>query len=137
MKILVIDDNLQVQKLLSRIIEPYGTVEIAGDGKIGQQLFKEAHNENDPFDLIVLDIMMPEMNGDELLGHIRQWEKENISITQKVKIIILSAIGNPKKMLTCFEDGCDYYLVKPIIKSDLIDILEKVKEWLQLMSEES
>lgn len=137
MKILVIDDNFQVQKLLSRIIAPYGSVDIAENGKSGQKLFLEAHQKKVPFDLILLDIMMPEMNGDELLAYIRKWEQENISVTQKVKIIILSAIGNPKKMLSCFEEGCDYYLVKPIIKSDLIDILDKVKEWLLIMSEES
>lgn len=132
MKILVIDDNLQVQKLLERIITPFGTVEVAGDGKAGQKIFQEAHQNGMPFDLIFLDIMMPEMDGNELLSYIRTWEHKNISITQKVKIVILSAIGNPKKMLTCFEEGCDYYLVKPIIKSDLIDILDKVKEWLSL-----
>ena len=133
MKILIVDDNKQIQHLLALMLESYGDLSFAENGKIGLQQYQKSVEDKDAFDLILLDIMMPEMDGFEMLRKLRSWEIQQSISDEKVKIAMLSSIGSPNNMLSCFEEGCDYYLVKPIIKTELLEVIEKVKEWITLM----
>ena len=133
MKILIVDDNKQIQNLLAHILEFHEELGFADDGEKGLIQYQKSIEEEKPYDLIFLDIMMPNMDGFEMLRQLRIWEDNNSNIENKVKIAMLSSIGSPNNMLTCFEEGCDYYLVKPIIKSELTEIIDKVEEWISFM----
>ncbi|MBT4289826.1 MAG: response regulator [Deltaproteobacteria bacterium] len=133
MKILIVDDNKQIQNLLAHILESHEELGFADDGEKGLMQYQKSIEEEKPYDLIFLDIMMPKMDGFEMLRQLRIWEDNNSNIENKVKIAMLSSIGSPNNMLTCFEEGCDYYLVKPIIKSELTEIIDKVEEWISFM----
>lgn len=133
MRILIVDDNKQIQHLLAHILESYGDLKFADNGEKGLKQYQQSVEEQTPFNLIFLDIMMPEMDGFEMLRELRNWEENHSSLENKVKVAMLSSIGSPNNMLACFEAGCDYYLVKPIIKSELIEIIEKVEEWISLI----
>ena len=133
MKILIVDDNKQIQNLLAHILEFHEELGFADDGEKGLIQYQKSIEEEKPYDLIFLDIMMPKMDGFEMLRQLRIWEDNNSNIENKVKIAMLSSIGSPNNMLTCFEEGCDYYLVKPIIKSELTEIIDKVEEWISFM----
>ncbi|MCP4757310.1 MAG: response regulator, partial [Proteobacteria bacterium] len=103
------------------------------NGKNALEIFQTAHENDDPFDLIFLDILMPEMNGHEVLKKLRNLETEKYPHGKRAKIAMLTALGNPKNRFASFEEGCDYYVVKPIIKSEIIDIIKKTEEWFSLM----
>jgi two-component system response regulator AdeR len=99
--ILVIDDQKEILGLVSRTLELEGfDVAVATDGKTGLDLMAE-HRP----DLVILDIMMPGLNGFEVLDLIRQ--------RSDVPVIMLSAIGEMPTMCDALQLGADDYVKKP------------------------
>ncbi len=127
MRILITDDEFNNRKLLQAILTPYGECDIAVDGQEAVDAFLLALSENNGYDLICLDVMMPKMSGQEALEAIREHEKK-IGIPQKdeVKIIMTTALGSPKDVFNAFyKGGCTSYIVKPIDKNKLLDIIKE------------
>lgn len=108
-KILVIDDDLRIRELLQKILTKNGFItSIASDvNEARKQLKKEK------FDLLVLDLMLPEESGFDFLKEIR--EKQNL-----IPVIMLTAMGDIDNKTQCFEGGCNDYLVKPFEPKELI-----------------
>ena len=132
MKTLIVEDDFVSRRLIQTILSPYGRCEMATNGKEAVLAFKLAWKENDPYDLICLDIMMPEMDGLEVLEEVRRIEEERgISGLSGVKIIMTTALDDPRSIMKAFNKQCEDYLIKPI---DRVRLLEKVKE-LGLMTE--
>ncbi len=126
MKSLVVDDDFFSRKILTNILAPYGEVHVAVDGKEAIFAFEQALAEESPYDIICLDIMMPELNGQEALKKIRQLEeRKNISGFDCSKIIMTTALDDSENIKTAFREQCEFYLIKPINKSKLIGILEE------------
>lgn len=127
MKILIIEDIDTNSKILSRMLKSIGTCAIASDGFIGLNFFKQAHSEGEPYELIFLDIMIPEMDGQEVLKGIRQFEKDNnIFGSDCVKVIMTTALDDSKNIMQAFRSQCEGYLVKPILQSKLFQEIDKV-----------
>jgi len=114
-KILVVDDELSFRKLLKMELEDEGyEVELAADGAEAlEKLSKER------FDLITLDIRMPNVDGIEFLGKVREFDKE-------IPIIICTAYGTHKRDLIVW--GADEYVVK---SGDLTELKEKIRKLLE------
>jgi two-component system chemotaxis response regulator CheY len=122
MKILIVEDDFTCRTILQRLLSPYGTCDIAVDGSEAVNAFKTALEENEPYNLICLDIMMPIMDGRKALKEIRRIEDEiGINVSDRTKIIMTTALGDAKSILGSFTDQCEAYLVKPVSK----DILEE------------
>jgi len=132
MKILVIDDHPDSLNLIQTLLSPVATCVVADNGAEGLRLF-EAAQAHDPFHLIFLDIMMPNMDGHEVLVRLRALEKEKFAHQPAVRIAMLTAAGNSKNRFTSFKEGCDYYVDKPIIKNELLDIVQRTREWFALL----
>ena len=78
--------------------------------------------------LIILDIMMPGMDGRETLKAIRQIESEyGIRGLDGVKVIMTTALGDSKNVMGAFNEGCEAYIVKPIDKNRLFEEIEKME----------
>ncbi len=91
MRILVVDDDAPNRKLLKAMVAKLGECETAESGKDAITAFKKAWEEWNPFDLIFLDILMPEMDGSEVLAKFRELEKEKqLPDKLRVKIIMVS-----------------------------------------------
>jgi signal transduction histidine kinase/CheY-like chemotaxis protein len=115
---LLVEDNLVNQKVASRLLEKNGcSVFIASNGK--QALARYAEQ---PFDLIFMDLQMPEMNGFETARAIRLLEEENGAHTP---IIALTANAMPSDRKLCLEAGMDDYLSKPIEVKSLQALIGK------------
>lgn len=136
MRFLIVDDNQETLILLEKIVSKYGECTTARNGNEAIQRFREAHEQDRPFHLIFLDIMMPGMDGHEVLKTIRGIETAQCPIEKKSKIAMLTALGSPSSRFTSYEEGCEYYLTKPIIKAEIIDIIEKTKEWFETFGTE-
>lgn len=114
-KILIVDDN---PKYLQDALPMYGyDVMVAGDGVQALRLL----SKNTPVDLILLDVMMPNMNGWDTLKSIRANEK-----TKHIPVIMLTAINEEQKIVSGLKIGADDYIVKPFVLPNLLARIEAV-----------
>ena len=115
MKTLIIDDDKPTRHLLKAMISKVGECETADCGKKAISAFKKAWQDWRPFDLIFLDILMPEMDGSQVLTKIRELEREKqIPEKLRVKIVMISGVSEKEMVMACLRDGCDDFLVKPL-----------------------
>lgn len=122
MKYLIVEDSFVARKLLKMYLTSWGDcdIDIAVDGNEAVVAFKQAMDEKEPYDLICLDIMMPNMDGRQALKLIRQIESEHgIRGLDCVKVIMTTALGDSKSIMGSFREGCEAYIVKPIKRDDL------------------
>lgn len=127
MKTLIVDDIGTIQRMIGYMLKKYGDSDFAVNGNEAIEKFQYALNSGDPYKLICMDILMPEKDGLQTVRHIRQIEKvKNVSESDKVKIIIISALNQQKYVLSAIEAGSDSYLLKPLYKDKLIMELEKL-----------
>lgn len=109
MKILVVEDEAKVADFLRKGLEEQGYfVEVAYDGQMGEKL--AIRNE---YDLMILDVILPYINGFELCKRIR--EKKT-----SVPILMLTALGTTEDKVSGFDAGADDYLVKPFEFEELL-----------------
>ncbi len=128
MKTLIVEDDLTSRLFLQQILQVYGVVHIAVNGKEALEAVKIALQANEPYDIICLDIMMPEMDGHVALKKIRALEEEEYFFpVDGTKIIITSMLKDIKNVSKAFNEMCDYYMSKPIEKQQLIEQLKKFK----------
>ena len=134
LKFLVVDDNKETLLLLELILSKHGKCITVDNGGDALKEFELAHEKKTPFNLIFLDIMMPRMDGHEVLKSIRTLEQTKYPPDSRAKITMLTALGSPKSRFTSYEEGCEYYLVKPIIKAEIVEIIQETEEWFSLFS---
>lgn len=128
MKSLIVEDDFTTRKLMQIYLEELGECFVAVNGKEAIDAFSEALDGSQPYDLICLDIMMPEMDGMEALKNIRKIEEEYRKVTElsAVKVIMTTAKDQSMDVFGAFNIGCEAYMIKPIRKSDLFDEIAKL-----------
>lgn len=128
MKTLIVDDALNSRRILRKIVNFFGENQVATNGEEAVKLFQYALKINEPFDVIFLDIMMPKMNGQEALEQIRAFEQENdILLGDGVKVVMITGLNDSKNIFASFKSGCEKYLIKPINKQKVLEILEEME----------
>ncbi len=116
-KIVLIEDETSVVSFIKKGLQEKGyEISVAFDGRTGVNLVQE----ND-FDLVILDIMLPEMNGLEVCKEIRKTNKN-------VPILFLTALGTSENIVLGLENGGDDYLVKPF---KFIELVARIKSLLR------
>lgn len=127
MKILIVEDDFVSRKLLLTILASYGECDVAVNGQEAIEAFKIALDEGRKYDLVCLDIMMPEKDGHEVLKEIREVEKGfNIVGLDGVKVIMTTALTDSKNVVQAFREQCEAYMVKPIDKEKLLSKIEEL-----------
>ena len=129
MKILIVEDEFISRTLLSEMLSEYGICHIATDGREAVEVLGRAYAVSEKYDLVCLDIMMPEMDGQEVLTEIRKMEQEHgISGENATKVIMTTALDDSKNIMKAFTEGhCEAYLTKPIEKEKLVSQLRDLK----------
>lgn len=122
MRILIAEDHEISREILKMILSDFGDCDVVVDGEEAVLAYETAWEESAPYDLICMDIMMPNMNGQEALRRIRILEKSyDIAEPDKVNIIMVSALGDSASIMeACYQGMANGYLVKPIQKNKLI-----------------
>ncbi|MCP4603351.1 MAG: response regulator [Proteobacteria bacterium] len=125
MKTLIVDDDRSCRKLLQAILGPYSECHTAENGEEAVESFKRAWKENQPYDLILMDIMMPEMDGHQALKEIRNLEEEKAVFgTDGVKVIMTTVLSDRHSIMEAFHSQCESYLVKPIDRWKLLNEIQ-------------
>ncbi|HPT10727.1 MAG TPA: response regulator transcription factor [Bacteroidales bacterium] len=115
--ILIVEDEQRLAEVLKKQFESEGfSIELAYDGYIGKQMIDRTN-----YNLIILDINIPLINGYDLCKEIRKSNKN-------VPIIMLTALGTPDNKITGFEAGADDYILKPF---DFRELLARVNVFLR------
>ena len=129
MRVLIAEDNFISRNFLQKALSQYGSIDVAIDGEEAVEAFKLAHKENKAYDVILMDIMMPNLDGIEALKSIREIEYKNgIYGKNECKVIMITAIDNPKSVIDSYYlGGATSYLIKPIDLTTLIDLLKKLE----------
>lgn len=116
-KILVVDDDSQIQILLKFFLEKEGfKVQTCGNGSEAINILQVHH-----FDLMLLDIVMPGMDGFETLAEVR-----NNPSTEKLHVIMISSNQSPNDVLQAAEYGVASYILKPPKRDELIKRVKHV-----------
>jgi two-component system chemotaxis response regulator CheY len=127
MRILIVDDELVSRMKMRKILESIGTCETGRNGMQAIAAFRVALESRQPFDLITLDIEMPEMDGTEVLCKIKEIENQgNDPKGEPVKILMVTSQSDKKNVLTCIQAGCDNYIIKPFDKKKVFKKLQEL-----------
>lgn len=128
MKILLAEDDFATRKFMASFLSKYGECDVTVDGMEAIDAFMMALEDEEPYDLVCLDIMMPVMDGYQALVGIRNLEKErNIPEEKAAKIIMTTALNDERNVKMAFEQGCTIYSGKPIDQERFEQALKKLK----------
>jgi two-component system chemotaxis response regulator CheY len=121
MKTLIAEDDFTSRLLLQQLLAPYGECHSAVNGKEALEAFEVANHLKLPYDLICLDINMPEVDGQAVLKEIRISEKvHGVQADKRARIIMMTALHDEVNVMTAIRGACDGYMVKPINKAKLL-----------------
>ena len=128
MRILIVDDDFITRKSLVKMLQAYGDCDEATNGKEAVASFNMAWEESRPYDLVLLDIMMPSLDGQNALQQIRGFESSRgIVGFGEAKVIMVSALDDPRNVVQAFySGGASSYLVKPVQAQKLQEEMEKL-----------
>jgi two-component system chemotaxis response regulator CheY len=122
MRILIVEDDFVSRNVLQHILVDFGQCDIAVDGQEAVNAFKLAWSESQPYDLILMDIMMPNLNGHEALVQIREFEEQmELNCNSEVKVIMVTALDDNRNVSDAFyKGGASSYFVKPVNRKKIV-----------------
>ncbi len=127
MRVLIAEDDFASRKYMLRFLSKYAEVDITVDGQEAVSAFELGMEDDESYDLVCLDVMMPIMDGLEALTLIRQLEKDNgIEPEHRARVIMTTALNEVKQVEKAFALGCEGYAVKPIDTEKFLTIMEKM-----------
>ena len=128
MKCLIVEDVEFVREMMVFYLTGYAEIDTAADGVEALELFSQAIKENKPYQLVCLDIQMPNMDGQEALKQMRRIEQEAALPDNKAVIIMTTASTDTKDIEEAIWEGDSTdYLVKPVKPEDLMAVLKKYR----------
>jgi two-component system chemotaxis response regulator CheY len=122
MRVLIVEDDLVGSRLMKKFLEADCFCHLAFDGKEAIEAFEAALRDGKPYDLLFLDVMMPGVNGIDVLRTIRGLEEQRgVAAGKGVKVIMTTAMNDADVIMESFNARCDGYLVKPVRKEQLFE----------------
>lgn len=132
MKTLIADDDLTSRLLLEGYLKIHSEIQVVVNGQEAVEAARQALEAGKPFNLICLDINMPELNGQQALNAIRQMEaKAGIEPKKRAKIFMTTGLGDKANVVNAVQQRCDYYLIKPFSQ---ITLLQKLHDFRLIFS---
>jgi two-component system, chemotaxis family, chemotaxis protein CheY len=128
MKTLIVEDDFTCRLLLQSFLSGFGECHVAVNGNEAVTAFKLAMSRGSPYDLICMDVVMPDVDGNEALTRIRALESERgILSSRGAKIIMTTSLSDPQQVVGAFRALCDAYLVKPVDTAELLGHLRSLR----------
>ena len=127
MKILLAEDDFASRKFMDKYLSQYGECDATVDGEEAVNAYLMALEDEEPYDLICLDVMMPVMNGYQALEAIRKDEAERgVEKEDRVKIIMATALSGERVVDKAKKLECEAYAGKPIDVEESDNILRNL-----------
>lgn len=127
MKILMAEDDFASRKFMDNYLSKYGECDVTVDGEEAVDAFMMALEDGEPYDLVCLDVMMPVLDGYQVLKAIRDIEMQRgIPKEERVKVIMTTALNEERNVKMAFELGCEAYSGKPIDVEKFDKVLQKL-----------
>jgi len=127
MRCLIVEDDSAARKLLQTYLADYADCSVAASGYEAVKAVRKAFEQGKAYDLICLDIMMPQMDGQQTLKVIRRIEQNRqVKDLHHTNIIMTTALDHLRHIRDAFQTGCEAYLVKPIRKQELLEKMTKL-----------
>ena len=128
MRTLVVEDDFTSRLFLQELLSQYGECHIAVNGKEAVDAFRAAKAARRSYNLICMDVMMPEMDGQTALQEIRAIEKaDDVLPNYAATIVMTTALDDSKSVMQAYEAQCDAYILKPIDTAKLLDYLKLLR----------
>lgn len=126
-KILIVEDNPIASLLQKSIMSTFGVSDAVSDGVTALELFRLSLKENSPYDIILLDLVMPGIGGADVLKQIRELEEQNnIKGLERTKVITLTTSRDSSTLMDLFRAETDAYIIKPLTKDKIEKELKNI-----------
>lgn len=126
-RILILEDDPVSGKMMQKFLEPFGSLTLVTDGQQAIDAYRRACDGNAPFHLFMIDIMVPEIHGKEVLRMIRDMEHERgIPDYKRTRCVMTSSLGDSENIIESFHSRCDAYLIKPVDRKRLSGALQRL-----------
>lgn len=127
MKILLAEDDFASRKFMDKHLSQYGQCDVTVDGEEAVDAYMMALEDGEPYDLLCLDVMMPVLDGYQVLKAVRNIETQRgIPKEERVKVVMTTALNNERNVKLAFELGCEAYSGKPIDVEKFDKVLKKL-----------
>jgi two-component system chemotaxis response regulator CheY len=126
-RILIVDDDESIQLYLVSVLAPFARCDCAASGEEGVALFEAAHDEGKPYDVVMMDILMPGMDGHQAAEIMRARETAlEVGTMELFKLVMItSLVDNVNVSRAFFQTQATCYLVKPFDKEMILDELRQ------------
>lgn len=126
-RILIVEDEFVSRSILLAMLSDLGACDVAVDGKEAVEAYLEAIRARQPYALVTLDIMMPELDGHQVLKELRRIEAASaMEPAPCAKVIMTTALSDYDNVHRAYQGSCDAYIVKPISKAILMRQLRRI-----------
>lgn len=113
MRFLIVEDDPITSKMLFTVLSEYGDCDRIDNGMDGLDMVIKAGSDGKPYDMVTLDIMMPRMDGHDVLARIKRLRNTS------PKVVMITALSDKKNIQKSYMRGCDGYLIKPVDKEGI------------------
>lgn len=121
---MVVEDDFTARLLSQRFLSRYGECDVAVNGREAVDAFQAASNDGGAYDLVCMDIQMPEMDGRAAVRHIRRFEQMRAgSSTCRAKVVMTTGVDDAEEVVR-LQGLVDAYLLKPV---DLQKLMGRLK----------
>ncbi|TVR70208.1 MAG: response regulator [Spirochaetaceae bacterium] len=128
MRVLIVEDDFGSRRYLQVLLRDSSEVDVVVDGEEAVEAFRLAWEDKQPYELILMDIMMPNKDGHEALQEIRGIEGTiGVHRNDRVRVIMTTALEDPRNVVDAYHRGeADAYLVKPIEQEKLFSTIRSL-----------
>ena len=128
LRILIVEDDFISRFTLSEMLADFGQCDVAVDGQEAVEAFQTRLEQDRPYRLVCLDIMMPGMTGHEAILEMRALEAQHdIHGLNRSRIVMTTALGDKSNVFLAFSQECDAYLVKPLARQVLVAQMKQLQ----------